>query len=97
VDAEVMRRVRKVALDTARGRTLTLAGHLRAAGDAGAPLESLALYLGETDQCTLQLLNFLKKIHVAARVKKPSMQATWRLTGRFAALWAVVMEEQSSA
>lgn len=69
LDEEVMRRVRKVALDTARGRTLEIARHLyesmfnREEGDPGGmTIEALHIKTGEPEGEIRSLLLFLRRI-----------------------------------
>ena len=86
VDEDVLRRVRKVAVDTARGRTLELARRLIPLGQTGAEARTLAGWLGESEDRMLTLLRFLKRIKVLEPFN-PSATAAglacaqrWRLT-----------------
>jgi hypothetical protein len=102
VDEEVMRRVKRVALDTARGRTLELARHLYAAGTNGIEARAVALLCGETPEKATTLLRFLRRIgasephhyRIATGVKS---QVRWRLTLRLRELWREVVGEPRPA
>lgn len=63
VDAEVMRRVHKVAMDTSRGQSLIIAGTLFKSPEGQTP-SSIALYCNSTEDKTRTLLRFLKQIGV---------------------------------
>jgi len=95
-DADVMGKVRKVALDTARGRTLDMARVLAAAGEAGVDARRLAAKVGMGEDRSQTLLAFLAKIKVAGWHKDPLTpgRACWRLTDRLASLWRNVVDEQ---
>lgn len=97
-DAEVMRRVAQVAIDTARGRTLEMAKHLYAAGSAGLEVKRLAICISETDAKTLAILRFLKKIRavevfIHQITSGLASRPKWRLTPHVAALYKGVMTE----
>jgi hypothetical protein len=102
VDAEVLRRVRKVAIDTGRGKTFDMAKLLRKAGEAGtvstsgglraASADTLAAWVGCGPDRALTLLNFLRRNKVAQRVEVKGHKPRWRLTERFRALWERVEE-----
>ncbi|MGL6095361.1 MAG: hypothetical protein ACRC7O_06130 [Fimbriiglobus sp.] len=99
-DAEVMRRVRRTALDTARGVTSVLAGHMYAAGEAGVEQKQLVVLSSSTDDEVRRLLTFLRKIGAVdsfqAQAKNPpgdgpAFRAVggrrYRLTPRMTELW----------
>jgi hypothetical protein len=96
LDDEVMRRVRLVALDTARGRTLRLVRHLYRAGEVGLERRELEAGTGETPVKLQELLQFLHHIRVARRYRptgqdgKVSYKYRWRLAPRLRALYAQV-------
>lgn len=95
MDEEVMRRVRRVAMDTARGRTLKVAGHLVKAGRRGMDSRALELVSGETQDKLNTLLRFMRSVGIVDRfVKDPSIgyagRARWRLTPRLEKLCAEV-------
>lgn len=97
VDDEVMRRVRKVALDTSRGRTLNLVKCLYAAGKQGETVSSLAVRIAETEDKTRALLTFLLRIKVAElfalKTGAGSSQSKWRLTESVRRLYREVMND----
>lgn len=100
VDDEVLRRVRQVALDTARGRTLEIARHLFDAGrDVGMSAATLCSYTNQLEASERTLLHFLKKvgvveIHKLKTVNGQTPRQRWRLTVRMEQLWREVMEVQ---
>ncbi len=96
LNEEVMRRVKRVALDTARGRTLVIAHHLYEAGDEGLGVGTLAAYTNQTDEKEKSLLRFLRNIGVVSTFKKPmkhgmSSHPKWRLTDRMRRLYKEVV------
>jgi hypothetical protein len=97
VDEEVMRRARRVALDTARGRTLDMVHWLRKAHDTGLTTTQLALYTSHGHQDERRLVLFLRGIGVVEpcepvkRVAGLSNQPVWKLTERVCKLYDEVM------
>ena len=97
-DETVLARVRKVALDTARGRTYDVARHLAAKGRAGVDLRGMLNLVHEEEQALVGLLKFLRKIKVVERFQsvppggRVAGRVMYRLTDRFARLWAAVVE-----
>lgn len=97
VDSEVMRRVRKVALDTARGRTLKIVNALYGCGKMGSESRGLAILTGWTIQKQHPLLEFLRQIKVvqyftSEDVRGVKTKPRWRLTERFRKLYERVMK-----
>ena len=97
VDAEVLERVKRVALDTARGRTLEIARHLYQEGDAGCEVKALEIWTGEGQDALRRLLKFLRRIRVAEPFtvkegKGLSARPRWRLTQRVRELYKRVLE-----
>lgn len=95
VDDEVLSRTKKVALDTARGKTLEIARHLFEAGTLGLEVKAIAMYTTSTEIETRKLLNFLKKIGVTEvyhhkKAKGLSAKPVWVLTARLKKLWKEV-------
>ena len=96
VDAEVLRRVRKVALDTFRGQTFAMVGHLYNASQDGLMPEQLALSMGSTADRVRTMLRFLRVIKVV-EAHTPVMQngkagrVHWRLTDSTVELYRQVM------
>lgn len=104
VDAEVMRRVRKVALDTARGQVLDIAKHLYKAGKTGAYVEGLMHLTGETKDKLGVMLKFLQEIKVVERFQLQVVlpgRATiitdakpkFKLTEKMQELYKIAMQE----
>jgi hypothetical protein len=94
IDQEVMRRVTRVAMDTARGRTLELVKRLAEKGQAGAETKALALMTNQTEESERKLLKFLRKIG-AVELFEPNNKgvkgrARWRLSDRLAGIYAEV-------
>lgn len=96
VDAEVLVQVRRVALDTARGRTLNLATALYRHGRDGRTAQALESELGEGADKVLALCKFLVQIGVCERVPATEANALqrpgkrWRLTPRVEKLYREV-------
>lgn len=93
VDEIVMGHVRKVALDTAKGRTLDLLKHLYKTGDKGAVIGSIAIWTGQDEDKEKVLLSFLKKIKAVELYTEEIMdgvpgQPRWRLTERLRQLYS---------
>jgi adenylate kinase family enzyme len=96
VDQEVMRRVTKVALDTARGRTLEIAKHLYDSGETGLLLTNLAAFMNDTDAKIRGLLKFLIQISAVETYRKSTVAGVqtkpiYRLTPRMMRLYEEVM------
>lgn len=100
-DCEVLRRVRKVALDTSRGRSLNVARVLYEAGEEGLEIGGVAMLTMENDDNLGVLLSFMRKIGLVEkyRFKPPLGRARinqvakdrWRLTERVRKLYAEVV------
>lgn len=102
VDDEVMHLVRKVALDTSRGKTLEMVRHLYREGQQGFFPEGLASWTQDDTETTAKLLRFLRRIKAVETwvkptpgVKKP--RPRWRLTERMRALYHAVMGDEAHA
>lgn len=96
LDEDVMNRTRKVALDTARGRTLELAKHLYREREAGTYVSNLAAWTGDTEVKTRVLLKFLRRIGAVdsfapQRLRGNTVRARWRLTARMERLYREVV------
>lgn len=100
VDEEVLNRVRRVALDTARGRTLDIVRSIDARGEAGVQSKTISgeISLGMAE-CR-KLLLFLKRIGVVEPfklvVKGVVGGERWRLTERLQVLYNSVVKERSN-
>ncbi len=94
VDGEVRRIVTKVGMDTAHGRVLQVAGHLRRAGEKGVLLGRLSADCGRPEDGLRSLLEFMAKIklvdvmHVKTRMM---IRTRYRLTERLMTLWGEVL------
>ena len=96
VDKEVLRRVRKVALDTSYGRTMDLCrwffavdtGTRRTYQDGNGLMTALlARWAGYDESKLLAYLNFLAKIEVVEHAATPQSSGYWKLTPRVAELY----------
>ena len=98
VDDKVVARVRKVCVDTARGRVLEIARHLYAAGDRGMEVGQLYLLTGQKIEDEKALLQFLGKIGAVEvftpRSRGVQSRPRWRLTQSLRRLYADVMVKQ---
>lgn len=61
-DSEVLKKVKKVALDTCKGKTLDIAEWLYKEGAKGVELRTIAIWINETDDKTRTLLRFMRRI-----------------------------------
>jgi hypothetical protein len=95
VDADVMLRVKRVALDTARGKTLAIASYLYDSGDTGLPPGSIAMRVSLTEDKARTLLRFLRQIGVVEFYSDDTTKNRpyWRLTPRLHRLFAEVMHD----
>lgn len=98
VDVEVLRRVKRVTMDTARGRTMEICRHLFRAGEIGLDTKALAMYTNQTEDSERTLLRFLRKIEVVDSfvIKSPgvSQRPRWKLTQRMKKLYTEVCVEE---
>lgn len=102
VDSEVLRVVRKVALDTAYGHSLNIAQWLsspnpKASGrtyqESGGLMEAtLATWTGMPQERLVNYLMFLRKIGVLELRKAPQSNGSWLLTDRVYNLYLRVMK-----
>lgn len=69
VDGEVMQRIHKITLDTARGNTLNITRHIVSHKETGLEWRGVAGLTGLTDDRTRDLLRFLKTIGVLETFK----------------------------
>lgn len=96
-DEDVMRRVRKVAIDTSRGRMLNIVAHLHRRGPGGASTEWVATMLGEGNASIRDALRFLKSIDVVRSFVHKSKSGLremprWALTERMQELCEIVLK-----
>lgn len=99
LDAEVMRRVRRTAVDTARGRTMEIARVLFKNQAEGMTSGNLAAQTGHSQESEQKLLRFLRRIGGTElfKVKLPghaSEQQRWRLTPKMLALFEIATKDQ---
>lgn len=97
VDEEVMARVRQVALDTARGRTLGLCKILYEKGDRGAGTDALATITCHSREKEWKFLNHLRKLGAVKQFDAKMGEGLgtrkhWRLTPRLRQLCEEVLE-----
>jgi len=96
VDGIVMARVKRVAMDTARGQTLLIALHLHRAGRDGSEFQALRLGVAGTEHNTKSLLRFLRKISVVEQFTSEQRglkgRQKYRLTQQLQDLCDEVME-----
>ena len=94
VDSVVIKRVVKVAMDTARGITLDICSVLRQEG--GADVRLIALEVSHSNQEITKLLRFLARIEVvepfAEEVSGYRPKKKWRLTDKMEKLWSDVVD-----
>lgn len=97
VDADVMRRVGQVAMDTARGQTLDLLRLLHPLGHEGMPQAAVHLRLRRAEERTGVMMRFLERLGVAERHQAVTAgvrgQVRWRLTGRVRRLYEEVTSD----
>lgn len=97
VDAYVLAKVHRVALDTARGQTLQIARQLFKYQDSGMEIRTIATAVSRGDAATRTMLRFLKEIGVAEAFTKSKVpgvkgRVRWRLTPTMFKLYKDVME-----
>lgn len=98
VDEEVIRRVRRTALDTARGTTLEILREIVKHGPEGIDTKRLAFATNQTDQKTRDLCRFLRQIKAVEQFRQSVTSGLtslpkWRLTDRMMNLYEEVMRE----
>lgn len=96
LDDEVMRRVARVAMDTARGQTMELARVLAKEDRKGLTVDSVTMLANNTPEKTRSLLRFLKRIGAAEVFTEKKNNVTtrprWRLTSRLQRLYSEVVK-----
>lgn len=97
IDDEVVRRVRQVAMDTARGRTLEIVRQMHQFGKEGVSQLALVPMTNETSHKLTTLLQFLRRINVVELYTRVSVNGAhrrttrWRLTDHMQGLYDGVM------
>jgi hypothetical protein len=92
VDDDVLGIVKKVGLDTSRGRVLEITKHLYKAGDPGLTLGTLAMLCSQTEDKKRIMLRFLRKIKAVEVIQTKSKtglsyHTRYRLAQRVRALY----------
>lgn len=98
IDAEVYRRVRQTALDTARGKSFEIARHLYGTRGKGLSVGALAVYTNTGEDKLRAYLSFLKAVEVVEFVKTKGRivgRISWRLTPKILKLWKEVVETKT--
>lgn len=90
VDNRVMRRVRQIALDTSRGRTLRIVKDIYES-EEGSTLRGLGMSLGQSQEKVRVLLRFLSKIGVVKQIVLKGKQTKWVITDRMLVIYEKVM------
>jgi hypothetical protein len=94
-DAEVMEQVRRVALDTARGRTYDIMTHLYEAGKEGLELKAIAQRTSQKKEEELGLLRFMRLIGAVelniTRQGGYTREPRWCMTSMLNKLWRQVV------
>lgn len=99
VDGDVLRIVRKLALDTAHGKSLQIVRYFfgrhprtgRMSQEGGLMIDEIATWMHQTEDKTLSYLMFLKKIDVVRLVPAKHTKGTWFLTDRVFGLYERVI------
>lgn len=100
INTDVMRIVRKVAIDTARGRTLEIARALASKGRAGMVTATVAGTTGHSDTSERRMLYFLQRSRIGVVEMfygsdgGMGKRQHWRLTDKFSALYDRVTHAQ---
>lgn len=97
VDDEVMRRVRKIAMDTSRGPVLDITRAMYKAHPNFMTSRALSIYTDASEDRTRKLLKYLRGVGAVQlnsdtqKYKKASTKAMWGLTDELAALCEEVL------
>jgi hypothetical protein len=96
VDDEVMKRVRRVAMDTARGMTLSICSHLADNPD-GMERQGIIGLTGLSEHKVVVLTRFMRQIQMVepftpTSIKGIRQRQRWRLTPKMRKLYETVME-----
>ena len=102
VDEEILRRVKKVALDTAKGVPLEILRMIRkyeTGGIAGVEVKTVAISINRTEEKTRLMLRFMRDIGIL-RLAEPKpingvqQKPRWYMTQRMQELYSNVMESE---
>lgn len=92
VDSEVLRRVRKVALDTAHGRVLEFIHRISREGYGGADTKSISLDTGVEESKVRHFMMFLRSVGALDKfVEEGKTRVRWRLSPSTRDLYEKVM------
>jgi hypothetical protein len=100
VDAEVMRRVRQTAIDTARGRTFDICELLYKSGEDGMEVKAIAHHTNHTEDKERDLLRFMRRIGATLSFYRKTQSgqnvggARWKMTPRMRRMWERVVERK---
>jgi hypothetical protein len=93
IDEEVIRRATKVTLDTSRGVTLTIVGHL-SRSEHGLDTRSLAMYTNQRVDYIANMTRYLKRIGVLESIERVGPQGgkqqRWVMTPRLRRLYSEI-------
>jgi hypothetical protein len=97
IDDNVMERVTKVAVDTARGQTMEICRKLQATAREGLEVSAIMMLVSIPEERARQLLSFLRKIgalehFVFTNEHGIRSNPRWRLTESLHKLWANVVK-----
>ncbi len=99
IDDGVLKRVRQVALDTSRGRTLEICRVLVRVGSPGLSAGQLSKQTGQGEDGEEKFLRYLRKIKVVEKFTERGngniVRTKWRVTDTFQSLWLAVIGEES--
>lgn len=95
VDDTIMARVREIAMDTARGRSLNLVRYLYPLGQMGCDPTAARIAMGDEEVSFNALLRYLRKIEVLEHFQATGAgwvgtRTRWRLTQRIRELYRAV-------
>lgn len=96
IDKEVLRRVTRVAMDTAKGRTLNIVRKLFPDGAIGTDIKHISHLKGETEDKLRPLLYFMRAIGIVEvfsvkEIRGLAARPKWRLTDSFYKLYEEVL------
>lgn len=95
IDVGVMKLVKKVAMDTSRGRTLEIVRALATAKEKGLDVQTVAQMTNQSSIKEGEYLRFLRKIKVVEAFTLPNsstLKVRWRLTPVFERVYREVMK-----
>ena len=101
VDEEVLRRVKRTALDTGRGLTMEICRHLHEAGNNGLEPKMFPVLVNTSSEKANMLLRFLARIKAIESIRvqiAPGLKSNprWRMTQRMSKLWVACMGQAAA-